>query len=221
MNSGTTFFNPIIHFYCTCVCARGIPSYLSEAPAHNSDSCGEKADIRDMSSHMCSLRDRLRLYVWFREEIAASATIATTTQPLPLIVPNEAHDSLLECLFKIPAICTHIHVDCFTLHLCLHTGRLVATTFRSISCWRSHASQPALLFAACSRPGRAGLLSFRPIPSSRMRFGLPASASPCDTISKHRLSRTSSASSIMCGGGSCIAASSAAGSRWTLCLVTG
>ena len=115
----------------------------------------------------------------------------------------------------------HIHVDCFTLHLCLHTGRLVATTFRSISCWRSHASQPALLFAACSRPGRAGLLSFRPIPSSRMRFGLPASASPCDTISKHRLSRTSSASSIMCGGGSCIAASSAAGSRWTLCLVTG
>lgn len=107
MNSGTTFFNPIIHFYCTCVCARGIPSYLSEAPAHNSDSCGEKADIRDMSSHMCSLRDRLRLYVWFREEIAASATIATTTQPLPLIVPNEAHDSLLECLFKIPAICTH------------------------------------------------------------------------------------------------------------------
>ena len=51
---------------------------------------------------MCSLRDRLRLYVWFREEIAASATTATTTQPLLLIVPNEAHDSLLECLFKIP-----------------------------------------------------------------------------------------------------------------------
>lgn len=178
-----------------------------------------------MSSHMCSLRDRLRLYVWFREEIAASATIATTTQPLPLIVPNEAHDSLLECLFKIPAICTHRrHVDCFTLQkppMPTYRARLVATTFRSISCWRSHASQPALLFAACSRPGRAGLLSFRPIPSSRMRFGLPASASPCDTISKHRLSRTSSASSIMCGGGSCIAASSAAGSRWTLCLVTG
>lgn len=117
-----------------------------------------------------------------------------------------------------------VHVDCFTLQkppMPTYRARLVATTFRSISCWRSHASQPALLFAACSRPGRAGLLSFRPIPSSRMRFGLPASASPCDTISKHRLSRTSSASSIMCGGGSCIAASSAAGSRWTLCLVTG
>lgn len=78
-----------------------------------------------MSSHMCSLRDRLRLYVWFREEIAASATIATTTQPLPLIVPNEAHDSLLECLFKIPAICTHRRT-LIVLHsknlLCLHTG---------------------------------------------------------------------------------------------------